>query len=75
MFGLTQASQSQSRFKTHHLKVTVNLFNALRYIRKSDTSITIWIDAIYINRLDIEEKVSQIKIMATIYQNATNLLH
>ncbi|GCB18024.1 heterokaryon incompatibility protein 6, OR allele [Aspergillus awamori] len=49
---------------------TVNLESALRHLRR-DTPRTIWIDAICINQLDLEERASQVGFMRDIYQGST----
>lgn len=57
------------------LQVHYNLYTALPFLARrfeADTSITsgYWIDAICINQMDDEEKVSQIRLMNTIYRRA-----
>ena len=52
------------------LSVTANLYSALRRIRPLDYSLTLWIDAICINQLDVAERESQVRMMRRIYQQA-----
>jgi len=61
------------------LYVHYNLFTALPYIARRYTSkealaTPYWIDAICINQTDEEEKVSQIRLMNTIYRHADRVL-
>lgn len=50
-----------------------SLATALRYLRKSDEILTLWIDAICINQLDPDEKSQQIQMMDSIYRRATRV--
>lgn len=56
------------------MAVTRNLFEGLRRLRTKSQPLHIWIDAISINQLDIEEKSHQVARMAEIYRNATDVL-
>lgn len=70
-----------SRITCHTLRVTnsdgagvaaplplgVNLLDALKYLRKTDVSVKIWVDAICINQNDIEERNQQVRMMGDIY--------
>lgn len=51
-------------------EVTTNLWWALRYMRRSNRSQVIWVDAVCINQSDLEEKVSQLRLMGMIYRQA-----
>lgn len=53
--------------------VTRNLFAALRRLRDADLPRTVWIDAICINQNDLEERASQVQIMARIYAYAVSV--
>jgi hypothetical protein len=48
--------------------VTTNLFHALYYLRRSDQSQCLWVDAICINQDDIPERNEQVRHMLAIYQ-------
>lgn len=48
------------------LKIRKNLAAALRHLRYPDRPRTLWIDAIYINQADIEERGRQVKRMSQI---------
>ncbi len=49
------------------IKKTTNLHTALRYLRKTDESLTIWADGICITQSDLDERASQVRIMGDIY--------
>jgi len=51
--------------------VTVNLEAALRYLRHKFMVRILWIDAICIDQLNVEERNHQVPLMKTIYRNAT----
>ena len=55
-------------------KVTKNLYFALRFLRKSSFSRTLWIDAICINQIDIDERNHQVRHMRGIYAGAHQVL-
>lgn len=54
--------------------VTPSLCAALRHIRKPDTATCLWADAICINQASTTERSHQVKHMADIYGNATEVL-
>ncbi|KAJ8129898.1 hypothetical protein O1611_g3732 [Lasiodiplodia mahajangana] len=49
------------------LGVTVNLFDALRHLRSSRETRTLWVDAVCINQDDLEERSKQVLRMRDIY--------
>ncbi len=51
----------------HRLSVTQNLVAALRYIRRTDSERTMWIDAICINQKDMDEKAHRVGQIRDIY--------
>ncbi|KAJ2983498.1 hypothetical protein NQ176_g657 [Zarea fungicola] len=55
-------------------QVTVNLECALRYLRKSQSSRSLWIDAICINQQDDVEKALQVQDMANIFKRSSRVL-
>lgn len=55
------------------ISVTRNLFAALCRLRDPDLPRTVWIDAICINQHDLEERASQVRIMARIYAYAVSV--
>ncbi|MCJ1233371.1 hypothetical protein MMC14_001327 [Varicellaria rhodocarpa] len=56
------------------LSVTANLYSALRRCRPPNANLTLWIDAICINQLDIPERESQVRMMRRIYQQAQRVV-
>lgn len=54
-------------------RVTRNLFEAITGVREAE-SIMIWIDAICINQQDSDEKRIQVKMMRSIYKEATSVI-
>ncbi|KAI4286773.1 MAG: hypothetical protein L6R35_003974 [Caloplaca aegaea] len=53
-------------------KTTQNLYTALRYLRRTDVTVNLWIDQICINQNDLDEKAQQVVLMSTIYKRAWN---
>lgn len=49
------------------LEVTVNLFDALRNLRSSQRTQTLWVDAVCINQGDLDERSKQVLRMRDIY--------
>ncbi|KAF4503033.1 Heterokaryon incompatibility 6, OR allele [Fusarium agapanthi] len=56
------------------IPITESLETALRYFRKPDKVITLWIDQICINQADNKEKGQQVAMMRSIYSSATQVL-
>ncbi|KAK8022102.1 heterokaryon incompatibility protein-domain-containing protein [Apiospora rasikravindrae] len=56
------------------LQVTVNLESALRHLRHQSEPLIIWIDAICINQLDLTERSEQVRLMRSIYQQASGVI-
>ncbi|OCL01420.1 HET-domain-containing protein [Glonium stellatum] len=50
------------------INVRANLNAALRRLREESRDITIWVDALSINQMDIEEKSQQVAMMGDIYK-------
>jgi hypothetical protein len=57
------------------LELTIGgeLFRAMRYLRNEKTPLRIWIDAVCINQADMQERTEHVKIMGSIYQNASKV--
>jgi hypothetical protein len=47
-----------------------NLALALRYLRSASHPLTLWVDAVCINQVDIDERNSQVTLMAVIFSRA-----
>jgi hypothetical protein len=56
------------------IKITPNLFDALRHLRLEKRSRTLWIDAICINQNNMDEKSIQVPLMKHIYSQATGVI-
>ncbi|KAJ6438485.1 heterokaryon incompatibility protein (HET) domain-containing protein [Purpureocillium lavendulum] len=67
-------SGSQSSYEALSLHITVNLERALRYLRRRDSKRPLWIDAICINQQDYREKERQVRAIATIFKQSTQVL-
>ena len=56
------------------VQVTKSLFGALNALRYTQNNRLIWIDALCINQQDVDERNAQVKIMARIYQTASQVV-
>ncbi|KAJ9636395.1 hypothetical protein H2201_003560 [Coniosporium apollinis] len=56
------------------LAVTLHLLEGVRQIRDTIGPTKLWIDAICINQIDVDEKAGQIPLMTQIYSQATRVL-
>ncbi|CAO2655011.1 Nn.00g117440.m01.CDS01 [Neocucurbitaria sp. VM-36] len=54
--------------------ITRNLYSVLHSIRLRDHERTLWVDALCINQQDLEERGSQVSIMAAIFRQASRVL-
>ena len=54
----------------YRIGVGVNLHKALRYIRRPDSILSIWADALCINQQALSERNAQVPLMRSIYWNA-----
>ncbi|KAF2993691.1 hypothetical protein E8E13_001942 [Curvularia kusanoi] len=59
---------------TRPLLITKNLHAALAQLRDPEISKTLWIDAICINQADLQERASQVRMMAQIYSHAARVV-
>lgn len=66
---ITEGDSSRS-----YLDVTVNLYSALCHLRDHGLERFMWIDAICVNQEDLEERSSQVGLMASIYASATRVV-
>lgn len=60
----------------HHFPVTTNLLSALRHLRPpaGSHSISLWVDAVCINREDLDERSRQVAMMRDIYASAERVV-
>lgn len=64
----------QARCNGCSIMLTGNLAEALRQTRFPGSSRLLWADGICINQEDLQERASQVKIMAFVYQNAKSAI-
>jgi tetratricopeptide (TPR) repeat protein len=53
------------------MNITNNLWHALTQLRSTVTERLLWVDAVSINQMDIQERSSQVQLMRDIYSEAT----
>lgn len=51
-----------------------NLHAALRHLRLQDQSRRLWVDAVCINQVDVQERQAQVSIMGGIYRSASSVV-
>jgi hypothetical protein len=56
------------------LLITPNCDKAMRYLRYTKMSATVWIDAVCINQSDFEERAQQVPLMGDIYRGADQVI-
>ncbi|KAK0732499.1 heterokaryon incompatibility protein-domain-containing protein [Apiosordaria backusii] len=54
------------------IPITQNLQSALQHLRKRDTTLILWVDAVCINQADVTERNSQVTNMPKIYKKASS---
>jgi hypothetical protein len=69
-----RSEQRWIRLNGQPFHVRPNLLQALKAIRKCDTPLVLWIDAICINQYETLEKNYQVSVMGSIYKNASTVL-
>lgn len=58
----------------HDVAVTRNLYETLSWYQNWLPELPIWVDALCINQVDLDEKVDQIGLMSRIYKEATRVI-
>ncbi|RKL08557.1 hypothetical protein BFJ70_g16789 [Fusarium oxysporum] len=53
------------------IRITANLFDALRQVRFTNKPRTLWVDSICINQTDAEERGHQVSLMGQIYKESS----
>lgn len=66
-------TERQSPERQYTLKVTKNLWLALRAFRRGKDRRRLWVDALCIDQTSIPERNHQVSIMSTIYQESTEV--
>lgn len=56
------------------LGVTENLYLALQHLRKRDTDLVLWVDAICIDQSNVKERGHQVQQMANVYSKAKEVI-
>jgi len=56
------------------LRIGINLYHALRQLRKEGSSRLLWADAVCINQEDIQERSEQVAAMGNIFRDAHSVL-
>lgn len=56
------------------IPITESLDTALRYLRRTDETVTLWIDQICINQANGKEKGQQVALMGSVYSAASQVL-
>lgn len=54
--------------------ITPNCESALRHLRHSKKPVTLWVDAICINQVDLDERAQQVSLMGDVYRNADEVI-
>jgi hypothetical protein len=62
--------QDPQSSEDHALFASPSLYAALKHLRRPEEARLLWIDQLYINQDDLEEKSTQVKLMADIYAMA-----
>ncbi|KAE9373754.1 HET-domain-containing protein [Stipitochalara longipes BDJ] len=62
------------RLNGHQFFITRSLYTAFLYLRHETHKRTIWVDAVCINQKDNIERCQQVRLMADIYQKATQVV-
>ncbi|KAF5635408.1 heterokaryon incompatibility protein het-6 [Fusarium sp. NRRL 25303] len=57
-----------------HVQIRMNLYDALKNIRKPTEDQRLWVDAICINQSDVKEKSQQVAMMGEIFTNAVGVI-
>lgn len=70
LISLSDENDSATFTSSRPYEVGSNLYNALLALRLSDRPLILWVDALCIDQSNIEERCTQVAMMATIYQNA-----
>lgn len=57
-----------------HMRVSANLFAALRRLRSNQRPVEIWVDSICINQKDLSERSQQVGVMREIYSKSEEVI-
>ena len=64
---------SPIRVNHEEIEVTRNLLAALNHLRLENSSLTLWVDALCIDRSNIPERNEQVRLMLHIYEQAVEV--
>jgi Heterokaryon incompatibility protein (HET) len=70
----THVTSTEGVVGSHELFINQNLATALKHLRYSDASRTVWADAICINQSDYAERAQQVLMMGDIYRCARKVV-
>jgi hypothetical protein len=68
-----KARDKPLRLEGQEFNVTLSAWSALKALRCNDRLRILWIDAICINQDDLEKRAAQVKLMGTIYRQASSV--
>jgi hypothetical protein len=69
-----ECGNSQILVDGHPFEVTRNLELALKRIRQSTATVTLWVDAICIDQSNLAERNEQVKLMAEVYSTTERVI-
>lgn len=73
-WGLSTENNTIKINNTHDVKITDNLFRALKRLRQQIGKRTLWIDALCIDQNNKEERAQQVSLMGVVYRQAKAVL-
>jgi hypothetical protein len=72
--GSDTAYRSIYSVEGRQILVTPNLFSALQHLRHRDRTRTLWIDALCIDQMDVDERSHQVQLMGDVYAKADRVV-
>jgi hypothetical protein len=68
------ASGKHIQIQNSTVPITSNLDEALRSLRSEQTQRVLWVDFVCINQRDMQERISQVKMMGDVYRRAEKVI-